>query len=188
MTHLMKEVVEFGTGRRAKVLGRPVAGKTGTSNDNRDAWFVGFTPQVSTIVWVGFDSQVSLGSAETGANAALPIWIDYMGRVLSRLPVEDFRVPEGIVFVPIDPESGKIVSARNPKAYSEAFIAGTEPGTAGGKRAEYLGGDFKGVAPIANGQTNSSGAGGMTPPPIPVPKEDPSDAPSIGADEEYLKE
>ena len=93
MTHLLEGVVQHGTGQRAKVLGRPIAGKTGTSSDYADAWFVGYTPSLLTTVWVGFDDKTSLGNSETGARAALPIWISYMEQALRNTPVETFKVP-----------------------------------------------------------------------------------------------
>lgn len=99
MTDLLKGVVESGTGWKAKVLGRPVAGKTGTTNEYTDAWFVGYTPNLVAGVWVGYDDHRSIGLKETGARAALPIWIDFMKEVFKDAPPEDFPVPEGIVIV-----------------------------------------------------------------------------------------
>jgi len=128
MTHLMKEVVQFGTGMRANVIGRPVAGKTGTTQDSHDGWFVGFSPKVVTGVWVGYDDQRTLGRGETGASTALPIWTKYMQNVLKDYPLDDFVVPEGINFVNIDSKTGK--RSDGPRSIKEAFIAGTEPGVA----------------------------------------------------------
>src|SRR5215470_16127955 len=91
MTAMLEEVVQFGTGIAAKQLGRPAAGKTGTTQDYTDAWFVGFTPQVTSGVWVGFDDkQISLGKKETGARAALPIWLEFMQKAMAPLPEIDF--------------------------------------------------------------------------------------------------
>jgi penicillin-binding protein 1A len=126
-THLMKEVVHFGTGYEAKALGRPVAGKTGTTNDYFDAWFMGFTPQVVTGVWVGYDAQKSMGSGETGARAALPIWLSVMEEVLKRYPEADFEVPPGVTFVNIHAATGKLTRPNAPQSIREAFVAGTEP-------------------------------------------------------------
>jgi penicillin-binding protein 1A len=126
-THLMKEVVSFGTGVEAKQLGRPAAGKTGTTNEYLDAWFMGFTPQVVTGVWVGYDTLKSIGSGETGARAALPIWLNFMKEAVKNLPPEDFEVPPGIKFVSIHPQSGKPVPPNASYAIKEAFIEGTEP-------------------------------------------------------------
>jgi penicillin-binding protein 1A len=127
MTHLMKEVVQFGTGRDAAQLGRPAAGKTGTTNDSLDAWFVGFTPEIITGVWIGYDGARSLGSGETGARAALPIWLDFMKEATKGTPSTDFEAPEGIIYVPIDPKTGRLVRVSHPGAILEAFIQGTEP-------------------------------------------------------------
>src|SRR5262252_3957052 len=92
MTAMLEEVIQFGTGIEAKVLKRPAAGKTGTTQDYTDAWFVGFTPQITAGVWVGFDDkQISLGKKETGARAALPIWLEFMQQGLAGLPVLDFQ-------------------------------------------------------------------------------------------------
>ena len=92
MTAMLEEVIQFGTGIEAKVLKRPAAGKTGTTQDYTDAWFVGFTPQITAGVWVGFDDkQISLGKKETGAKAALPIWLEFMQNGLSGMPVLDFQ-------------------------------------------------------------------------------------------------
>ncbi len=126
MTHLMKEVVEFGTAARANSMGRPIAGKTGTNQDFRDAWFMGFSPQVVTGVWVGFDDQRSLGHGETGANVALPIWMKFMQNTLKDYPTDDFPVPEGVTFVNIDNKTGK--KSEGSHTIHEAFVTGTEPG------------------------------------------------------------
>jgi penicillin-binding protein 1A len=92
MTAMLEEVIQFGTGIQAKVLGRPAAGKTGTTQDYTDAWFVGFTPQITAGVWVGFDDkQISLGKKETGARAALPIWLEFMQGATAGTPVTDFQ-------------------------------------------------------------------------------------------------
>ncbi|MBW2667234.1 MAG: PBP1A family penicillin-binding protein, partial [Deltaproteobacteria bacterium] len=115
------------TGRRANSLGRTVAGKTGTTNGNRDAWFVGFSPEIATGVWVGFDRPRSLGARETGGRAALPIWVDYMGEALADRPERGFSMPEGVVFARIDRRSGKLAASLGPKAEWQAYVAGTEP-------------------------------------------------------------
>ena len=127
MTHLMKEVVQFGTAAKANVLGRPVAGKTGTTQDFRDGWFIGFSPRVVTGVWVGYDDQRSMGHGETGAGTALPIWTKYMQNVLKDYPMDDFAIPDGITFVNIDSKTGK--RSDGARSIKEAFIAGTEPGS-----------------------------------------------------------
>ncbi len=91
MTAMLEEVVQFGTAMKAKVIGRPAGGKTGTTQDFTDAWFIGFTPQITAGVWVGFDDkQISLGKRESGAQAALPIWIEFMQQGMAGMPVVDF--------------------------------------------------------------------------------------------------
>ncbi len=127
MTHLMKEVVNYGTGHDAKQLGRVVAGKTGTTNDSVDAWFVGFTPQIVAGAWIGFDGQKSLGSHETGAKAALPVWLEFMKEAVKDFPNTDFDIPQGVVFATVDPNTGRLAPANAPYAVREAFIEGTEP-------------------------------------------------------------
>ncbi|MCM2277973.1 MAG: PBP1A family penicillin-binding protein [Oligoflexia bacterium] len=127
MTHLMKEVVAYGTGHAAQGLGRAAAGKTGTTNDYIDAWFMGFTPHVVTGVWVGFDNHRAIGSGETGAKAALPIWLKYMQEAVKAHPTEDFTVPSGVVFASINPVTGKLAAPNSSSAIKEAFIEGTQP-------------------------------------------------------------
>lgn len=111
MTYLLEGVIQNGTGRRAKALGRPVAGKTGTTDNFLDAWFIGYTPEIIAGVWVGFDEEKSLGEGETGARAALPIWINFMSMILKDKPIRDFTIPDGVIFVKIDPKTGKISSS-----------------------------------------------------------------------------
>ncbi len=127
MTHLLEGVVQHGTGQRAKVLGRPIAGKTGTSSDYADAWFIGYTPSLLAAVWVGFDDKTSLGRNETGAKAALPIWISFMERALKETPVEPFRVPEGIVLMRVNLETGLPTDGGSQETILEAFPEGSIP-------------------------------------------------------------
>lgn len=127
MTYMLEGVVQRGTGVRAKVLHRPLAGKTGTTNECIDAWFIGFSPDLVVGVWVGFDELKSLGKRETGARAALPIWIEFMKAALEGAPEKDFAVPDGIVFKLVDARTGQLASEDCPDAILEAFIAGTEP-------------------------------------------------------------
>jgi len=119
-------VVQHGTGRRAAELGRPVAAKTGTTNDTRDAWFIGFTPDLLAGVWIGFDSERSLGQKETGGHAAAPIWTDFMKKALTDRPVVDFSVPQGVTFTQVDRATGlRAVAGRD--ADLEVFVKGSEP-------------------------------------------------------------
>jgi penicillin-binding protein 1A len=116
-----------GTGGPARVLGRPLGGKTGTTNGYFDAWFIGYSTQVATGVWVGNDAETSLGRGEVGTRAALPIWIEYMKSAHNELPAENFPVPEGIVFANIDNDTGKLASTTSKKVIRQAFLEGTEP-------------------------------------------------------------
>jgi penicillin-binding protein 1A len=128
MNSLMRDVIRRGTGRRALQLGRKdLAGKTGTTNDQRDAWFSGFNPSIITTVWVGFDQIDPLGRRETGARAALPVWIDYMREALRDRPEEFLDQPEGLVTVRIDPDSGRLASADDEAAIFETFYSERAP-------------------------------------------------------------
>jgi penicillin-binding protein 1A len=126
-TYVMQDVVESGTGRRVKSLGRPVAGKTGTTNDIRDAWFIGFTPSLITGVWVGFDQEITLGKQEVGGRAAAPIWLYFMEKVVQNTPVEAFPIPEGIVFVKVDPKTGLAVKEAEKGTIYECFLENATP-------------------------------------------------------------
>jgi len=126
-TNLLKGVVERGTGWKARELGRPVAGKTGTTNDYRDAWFIGYTPSLVAGVWVGYDDQTSIGTKETGARAALPIWLEFMKKATVDTEPEDFPAPEGIIFKQVDPTTGLLSTDNCKYSIREAFLPGTEP-------------------------------------------------------------
>jgi penicillin-binding protein 1B len=128
--NMMRSVLLNGTAAGAWNMGLPrgidVAGKTGTTNDLRDAWFVGFTPELMCLVWVGFDDNSPVGLS--GARAALPIWVDFMKSALAGTTSGRFPVPaSNIIFVDIDPTTGLRATPSCPKVFSEAFIAGTEP-------------------------------------------------------------
>jgi penicillin-binding protein 1A len=123
ITHMMEGTVERGTGQAAKALGRPIAAKTGTTNDYSNAWFIGFTPTLATGVWVGYDRPRSLGKDETGSRVAVPIWTNFMKEALAGKPVEDFPVPEGVVVMPVDLSASGTCARLVPMA----FLAGTEP-------------------------------------------------------------
>ncbi len=126
-SHLLQEAVKGGTGWRVRALGRPVAGKTGTTNDLKDAWFMGFTPSLAAGVWVGFDDLKPLGKYETGSRAASPIFLYFMQKALAGTPVEAFSPPEGVVFAKIDPETGMLAGPTTEKSIFECFLEGTEP-------------------------------------------------------------
>ncbi len=127
ITSMMTSVVRDGTARRARRLGRPVAGKTGTSNDARDAWFVGFSPDRAAAVWVGFDDRRPLGRRESGGQSALPIWIDVMRAAHRGVPERDFPVPADVETVRIDPASGLRAYEGLDGAVDEVFLPGTAP-------------------------------------------------------------
>jgi penicillin-binding protein 1A len=125
ITYLMEGVVQHGTGWRARSLNRPVAAKTGTTDQFMDAWFIGYTPELLTGVWVGFDEERSLGENETGARAASPIWVNFMSKILRDKPKKDFPIPAGIEFMKIDPKTGQSSSER--ESILECFREGTGP-------------------------------------------------------------
>jgi penicillin-binding protein 1A len=127
MTNLMESVVQSGTGQRAKALGRPVAGKTGTTNDMKDAWFVGYVPQLVAGVWVGYDQEKSLGAGGSGGQAAAPIWTEFMQSALAGVPVQSFEVPADITYAYINPRTGLLSRAGTEGSVEECFVSGTEP-------------------------------------------------------------
>lgn len=127
MTSLLEGVIKNGTGWRARALARPAAGKTGTTDEYRDAWFIGYTPYLVAGVWVGFDDYRTLGKLETGSRAALPIWLRFMKAAHRGRPVRDFPVPEGVVFRRIDPKTGTLIPPWEGRGIFEVFKKGTEP-------------------------------------------------------------
>lgn len=128
ITDMMKDVIRAGTGRKALQLGRrDLAGKTGTTNDFRDAWFSGFNQDVVTTVWTGFDNSSTLGRGEAGSRVALPIWIDFMRVALKGSPQRQFQRPDNIVTSLVDLETGQAVPINHPAGYAEVFRAGTQP-------------------------------------------------------------
>jgi 1A family penicillin-binding protein len=177
ITQMLRGVVERGTGQAAKGIGRPVAAKTGTTNDYSNAWFVGFTPRLATGVWVGYDRPRSLGKDETGSRVAVPIWVTYMGKVLGDSPKEDFPVPDHVVSILVDEDpSGECL-----RPVPMAFVKGTESGMAcngvGQPRVQAL-------PPATTPQPSASApvpgltpAPAATPGPAPVPAAPPPAAP-----------
>jgi penicillin-binding protein 1A len=138
MTSLLRGVIEHGTAARARSIKRPISGKTGTTNDYTDAWFIGFEPSLVASVWVGYDDKrESLGPKEEGARAALPIWMDFWDRAMKDRPVEQFPIPGNIVFVPVD-ESGRPGRPGVPGVEMEPFVAGTEPRSVAGSSTPAL--------------------------------------------------
>lgn len=128
MTSMMQDVVRFGTAARAMQLGRgDLAGKTGTTNDQVDAWFCGFNPSLVAVAWIGFDQPRSLGGNETGAQAALPMWMNYMGRALKGVPETSPPAPDGVVSVIIDPASGKRASEGRAEFFYQENLPSERP-------------------------------------------------------------
>jgi len=129
LVDLLRAVVRDpdGTGWRLRALRRPVAGKTGTTNDQGDAWFIGFTPDVATGVWVGHDESRFLGWGETGSRAAAPIWMQFMKAAVADRPVRDFPIPEPIVFARIDRKTGLLAKANSTDTVFQSFLVGTVP-------------------------------------------------------------
>jgi len=127
LTSLLRGVAEHGTAARARRLRRPIAGKTGTTNDFTDAWFVGYEPSLAAGVWVGFDEKKdSLGPRADGGSIALPIWMEFWAAVMANRPIEEFPIPGNVVFVPVD-EMGHPGAPGAPGVHMESFVAGTEP-------------------------------------------------------------
>jgi len=129
LTDLLTSVIQedTGTGARARSLPGPLAGKTGTASDYLDAWFIGYSNTLLVGVWVGFDDHHTLGPGETGARAALPIWIDYMAKALALRPPAPFPVPPTVVFARIDAQTGKLARPEDHQAREEPFLPGTLP-------------------------------------------------------------
>jgi penicillin-binding protein 1A len=165
MTNIMEGVVQSGTAQKLKVLKRPIAGKTGTTNDYKDAWFIGFTPDMTVGCYIGFDQPSSLGHGETGGNVAAPVVRDFMRQALADVPPVPFRAPPGIKLVRVNHKTGLPAGPGDKTAVLEAFKPGQEP--AGSiPEDEGLGGGGEVAAdgfspPAANG-----------PPPAPPPGND----------------
>ena len=129
MNSMLSDVIQYGTGRRAKVLNRTdIAGKTGTTNEQKDAWFAGYHPTTVTVVWMGFDDHEPLGRNEAGSLAALPIWIDFMKVALKEAPRIEPTLPEGMVVLKVDPNTGLVVDELDPEGIEEAFLVEQVPG------------------------------------------------------------
>ncbi len=129
MTYLLTEVVRHGTGQRVAVLPRATAGKTGTTNDELDTWFFGFTPDLLCGVWVGFDTKAPLGPGENGGRTAAPLWLYYMEEAIKGTPERPFDTPSGIVFAKVDKKTGQLATADDDNTIFLPFIKGTEPGS-----------------------------------------------------------
>jgi penicillin-binding protein 1A len=148
MTDVLQGVIRRGTAVKAKSLNRPLAGKTGTTDDCTDAWFIGYTPSLVVGVWVGYDEKKSLGKKETGAEAALPIWISFMDETLKDKPIEEFQATSNIVTVAIDRHTGLRATPDCTDVILESFVAGTEP-------KEYCGPEHHGQVPLQQEEKDS---------------------------------
>jgi len=172
MVSIMEGVVQRGTGVRIRELGKTLAGKTGTSNDSQDTWFVGFSPDLAVGVFVGYDTPRELGKKETGASIAVPIWKDFMADALKGKPNINFRVPPGVRLVRVQAETGLLARPGDRQVILEAFRPGTEPSldsdsasNGGGSRAVLDGSLYEretisGVGGSA-GSAATSGTGGL---------------------------
>lgn len=166
MVSMLEGVVQRGTAARLKSLNRPLAGKTGTTNESKDTWFIGFSPDLVVGVFVGYDEPKSLGKKETGASVSVPVFHDFIAEALKDVPPMPFRVPPGMRQVMVDPETGERAWPGEPGAIWESFVAGTEPGD----RSAYIL-DDRGLSQIpaaaggsATGETGESvgvGTGGI---------------------------
>src|SRR5215475_1205816 len=167
MTNVMEGVIQSGTAQKLKVLNRPIAGKTGTTNDYKDAWFIGFTPDLTVGVYIGYDQPSSLGHGETGGNLAAPVVRDFMREALADVPPVPFRAPPGIKLVRVNHKTGLPAGVGDKTAVLEAFKPGQEPA---GSVPEDEG--------LGGGQIASDGFGGPPPdappgpPPGPLPGND----------------
>jgi len=170
MTSMLEGVIQRGTARSLQSVGVPLAGKTGTSNEQKDTWFVGFSPDLVVGVFVGYDTPTSLGRAETGGRTAAPVFRDIMQQELGGKPAIPFRIPPGINLVRVDPRTGQLADPTNPTTILEAFKEGTEPqyntGPAeqsvvgGGVQQSYGSGDYT-EFPSYGGGAIDSGTGGL---------------------------
>jgi penicillin-binding protein 1A len=150
VTNMMEDVIQKGTGQAAKGIGRPIAGKTGTTDEFINAWFIGGAPNLVTGIYVGFDDRRSLGETESGAHAALPIWIDFMKEALKPLPVVGFTIPEGVTFVKVDPTTGLLEDEQEGQGSTvELFTKGSEPTQATQRRLDPI--DFYKLDQIPEG-------------------------------------
>ena len=160
MVNMLEGVVERGTAKDALVLGKPLAGKTGTTNDSKDVWFVGFSPDLVVAVFIGYDQPRSLGKRTTGASLALPVWIDVMREALKDQPATPFRTPPGVSLVRVDATTGRLAHGGGQNVIAEAFIPGTEPGRDRSSVEESTDKDPFAV-PRAAGRNSAPSSGGL---------------------------
>jgi penicillin-binding protein 1A len=171
-TSLLRGVVEMGTAQKARALGRPLAGKTGTTNQARDAWFVGYSPDLVAGVWVGYDDSLPLGAGEQGGTTALPAWIDFMRAAHARRIPADFPRPDNLERARIDPATGLLAYDQQEDAAEEEFLPGTAPtvqaerdaGPPDSGEAEDAGAaDGAQALPVVPGDASASGPEGGPP-------------------------
>ena len=159
ITSMLEGVVQRGTGVLVKDLGRPLAGKTGTTNDAKDVWFIGFTPDLVVGLYVGFDDPKSLGHKETGSRIAAPGFKEFIEQALKDVPPTPFRVPEGIRLVQINAATGTRAGAGDKNTILEAFVAGTEPGD---EPMMFTGSGVSSVSDVTTvGESAETGLGGL---------------------------
>ncbi len=161
MVNLLQGVVERGTGHKAAEIGKPIGGKTGTSNDSRDAWFVGFTPDLVVGVYIGYDQPRSLGDQETGSSAALPVFVEFMKGALKDQPATPFRVPSGVRLVRVDAQTGLLPGPSSSTVILEAFLPGTEPTQSGTSNAAAT--SSTGIVGGPRGNDGGGGGGASAP-------------------------
>ena len=149
-TNMLTSVIDHGTGARARELRRPLAGKTGTSNQSKDTWFAGYSTEIATVVWVGYDDGKPLGGGESGAQTALPAWISFMKVAHEQKPPSEFPRPAGVVTVRIDKQTGKLPLDSEANTMDEVFLAGTEPTESG--PAPVVGSDGGMEGPVPEGE------------------------------------
>jgi penicillin-binding protein 1A len=149
ITNMMEDVIQKGTGQAAKVIARPIAGKTGTTDEFINAWFIGGAPNLVAGIYVGFDDRRSLGETESGAHAALPIWINFMREAFKPLPVVAFTIPEGVTFVKVDPSTGLLEGEEGEPSTVELFTKGSEPTQSTQRRTDPI--DFYKLDQIPEG-------------------------------------
>lgn len=148
MSTMLKDVIKSGSGFRAKYLKRPIAGKTGTSNEERDAWFVGFSPFLVTTVYTGYDTPKPMGKWETGSRVAVPTFAKYREKIEMEYPDEDFTMPPGVKLVSIDPENGFLAGVLTENAFELPFLTGTEPTAVSGAPRRRGDDDVRGAEEI----------------------------------------
>lgn len=168
MTSMLEGVVQRGTGSAAKAVPVPLAGKTGTSSDERDAWFMGYSPNLVVGVFIGYDNPTPLGHAETGGRTAAPVFRDIMMEEVGKDPAIPFRIPPGINLVKVDPKTGQLASSSSPNVILEAFKEGTDPQFDGGGSSVGVvtgspvsGLDGSGMQPPTSDNSVNSGTGGL---------------------------